>query len=113
MAKSTFNKPPTKEEVRAQLDREVERFLSTGGTIDEVEPGATALEARSSPLREPLFTQPKSERTPLDHVAAELDARRNARVKRSSAKRHNKPRPRKQVIYDDFGEAVRTVWVEE
>ena len=42
------------------------------------------------------------------------DARRQNRLKRSpSRKRTRKPQPRKRIIYDDFGEALRTVWQED
>ena len=114
MSDSSFKKPPGKDQLRASLDRDVEHFLSKGGQIAHVAQGETALLARQSPLREPLFTQPKVERTPLDDVVAALEERRAAKLKRgSTVTRVRKPRARKQVIYDDFGEAVRTVWVEE
>lgn len=114
MASTRFTKPPTKADLRADLTRDIDRFLEDGGAIAHVAAGETGLEQRDSPLRAPLFSEPKSERTPLDHVAAELDARRKARLKRSpSVRRTRKPQARKKVIYDDFGEAIRTVWSDD
>ena len=113
MANSSFKKPPTKDQLRAALDRDVEHFLSSGGEIAAVAQGETALEGRKSPLREPLFAQPKTERTPLDDVVATLEERRSARLKPVRQQRGRKARPKKRVIYDDFGEAVRTVWVDD
>lgn len=114
MGNSSFKKPPTKDDLRADLDRDIDAYLASGGHIAHVAPGETGLEARTSPLRAPLFTEPKADRTPLDDVVATLDERRRQQLKRTpTIKRTRKPRRRKQVIYDDFGEPLRTVWVEE
>ena len=60
-----------------------------------------------------LFSQPRQPRTPLSDVIAALDERRAARRTRSQVRRTRKPRPRRQVIYDDFGEQLRRVWRED
>lgn len=57
-----------------------------------------------------IFNGPKQERTPLDHVLADLESRRQKDTK-PKPKKHT--RPKKKVIYDDFGEPLREVWVEE
>lgn len=50
-------------------------------------------------------------RTYLNDVVAALDERKK--------KKHDKPaaapkkRPKKKIIYDDFGEPLREVWVDE
>lgn len=114
MDKSSFKKPPSKQAIRESLDKDVDAFLQRGGDIHQVQQGETGLEARSAPLRAPLFNEPKTERTPVDDVIAALDERRDQKRKSSAGtRRGRKPRRRKQVIYDDFGEALRTVWIEE
>ena len=104
----------SKADLRSDINRDVEAFLARGGSIERFEPGETVLQARVSPLRTPIFNEPRTERTPVDDVVAALDARRQNRLKRSpSRKRTRKPQPRKRIIYDDFGEALRTVWQED
>lgn len=113
MGATFFKKPPSKAELRQALDRQVASFLSRGGRIHCIDRGETALDKRSAPLRAPIFDQPKSDRTPLTEVINALDQRRADRLKRKPAiKRMRKPAPRKKVLYDDFGEALRTVWAD-
>ncbi len=114
MKREIYKHKANKADLRNDLDRDIERFLARGGRIINVEAGETALESRASPLRTPIFTEPRTSRTPLDEVVATLDERRKMQLKRTpTPKRGRKPRPRKRVIYDDFGEALRTVWSEE
>lgn len=108
-----MKKPPTKADIRAQLERETQRFLRGGGTIRRFEPGETALEGRSSPLRTPVFNEPRQPRTPLNDVVAALDERREAFKRSPPLRRGRKPQPRKKFIYDDFGEPLRSVWVDD
>ncbi len=113
MNKKFFQKPPTKSDLRNHLDQDVDTFLASGGEISTIAQGETALENRQGPLQAPLFTEPRAKRTPLDDVVAALDERQkthSSRAQRASVKKY---RPRKQVIYDDFGEPVRTVWRED
>lgn len=112
--KRPFNRPRSKSDLRSDLSRDVAAFLSKGGTIAEHAPGETALEARVAPLHTPLFSEPKGERTPVDDVVAALEERRRQRFKRPvGRRRERKPTPRKKIIYDDFGEALRTVWQDD
>ena len=113
MGATTFKKPPSKEELRQALERQVTTFLSRGGRIHCIDRGETALDKRSAPLRTPIFNQPKSDRTPLTDVINTLDQRRTDRLKRRPAiERMRKPPPRKKILYDDFGEALRTIWTD-
>lgn len=108
----SMKKIPTKADVRKALEAEVRAYIASGGYVNQVPPGqsgkdATQPEHRS--MRE-IFTGPKQERTPLDHVVAELQSRRQGAT---TPKSKPKARPKKKVIYDDFGEPLRTIWVEE
>ncbi len=112
MKREIYKQKANKADLRNDLDRDIETFLAGGGRIVNVQAGETALESRAAPLRTPIFNEPRTSRTPLDDVVATLDERRKTQLKRSPARARN-PQPKKRVIYDDFGEALRTVWSEE
>lgn len=104
----------TKREIRAELDRQMEEYLRTGGQVQQVPRGLSGRIDPKGPLT-PLFTPRQSEnplagRTPMNHVVAAVEARRHP----VAAPRKSRPkRPRKRVILDDFGEPVRWEWVED
>ncbi len=109
-------KLPTKQELRAQLERETRHFLDTGGEVNEFPHGASG----TNPLNAgnfqagSLFTQPRSKRTFIPEVVAAIEARRkNAHKSRAVRKRTRLPQPRRKILYDDFGEPIRKVWVDE
>lgn len=109
-------KLPTKAELRSQLERETSHFLKKGGRVSEVPHGASG----TDPLRAQafhsggLFSQPRSKRTFVPEVVAAIEARRKDRLKsRAIRKRTRLPQPRRKVLYDDFGEPIRRVWVDE
>ena len=112
MKREIYKQKANKADLRNDLDRDIETFLAGGGRIVNVQAGETALESRAAPLRTPIFNEPRISRTPLDDVVATLDERRKTQSKRSPS-RARKPQPKKRMIYDDFGEALRTVWSEE
>lgn len=104
----------SKAELRRELEQATRQFLHGGGSVTEVPTGVSAwVPGQKPPPGQPLFTQPRSERTPLNEVVAALEERRAMRRRRSEVKRSRKPQPRKKVIYDDFGEPLRTVWSDD
>ncbi len=107
-----FKKQPTKAELRRQLNAQVSQFLEKGGHIQEVAMGETGLIDGRYTTHRAGYGSPKSkERTPVHGLLAKIDSRRKRRQTVSTASRH-KP-PKKKVIYDDFGEPIRTVWADE
>jgi hypothetical protein len=109
-------KLPTKEELRVQLEHETRRYLDLGGEVAEVPQGATGNDPQkaSSFSSGGLFAQPRSTRTFVPEVVAAIEERRSQRFKsRAAPKRTRPPKPRQKVLYDDFGEPIRTVWVDE
>ena len=88
------------------------RFIEHGGTIEQVPQGVSGREADAPPQRgtRELFIEPKATRTQIPEVLAALDARR--RTPKRQPQRSGRG-PRKKLIYDDFGEPLRHVWVEE
>lgn len=111
-----MKKPASKAEIRAELERQTQRFLNRGGHVENVPRGLSGTAPGDPPhfLNRRLFVEPKTQRTLVPEVVAAIEARRQERFKRKPArKRSRMPQPRRKVIYDDFGEPLRKVWVED
>ena len=111
-----MKKPVSKEEQRAELERETEKFLKQGGRVENVPTGISGKDPGDPPLflNRRLFVEPRPTRTLVPEVVAASEARRKEQMKRKpTPKRSRLPRPRRKVIYDDFGEPMRRVWIEE
>lgn len=105
-----MSKRPSKADIRKELERQVQDYVRDGGEIKRVRPGESGVEDGAvfhPPFSDGRAAQP---RTPALDVLAAIDARRK------QAKQKSKPtarqKPRKKIIYDDFGEPVREVWVD-
>jgi len=110
-----MNRPPTKAELRAQHAKQVEEYLARGGKINTYDMGESALVDGNYNTRHIVIekTQPAT-RTPVPEVVAAIDARRRSGRRSATPKAQaNRPRQRRKVIYDDFGEPLRTIWVDE
>lgn len=108
-------KPPiTKADIRSEIERQIDDYLNGGGTVTNVERGLSGRENPNGPLKpdNTAFQQPKVPRTYVSDVVAAIDARRGKKPTGTASKSATK-RPRKKIIYDDFGEPLREVWVEE
>ena len=108
-----MKKPPSKTDLRERLQRQTAAFLSSGGKVKEFRAGESAYDRNETPPPLPPFETRRAERTPLTDVIAALDARRAAKRVRTKVVRRRTPNSRRQVVYDDFGEPLRVVWVEE
>jgi len=109
-------KPVDKTELRAELELETERFLQRGGRVQSIPSGISGKGAGEAPppLNRRLFTEPPKDRTPVPEVIAAIEARRLERFRRKpERKRSRLPQPRRKIIYDDFGEPLRKVWIED
>mgnify|MGYP006176524823 FL=1 len=99
---------PTKAEMRAELERQIQDYLQTGGVVQDVPRGISGhLDNRN------LFgnlgqNPPRQERTPVDDVVQALEARKHPHTNIKKNKR-----PRKKLLTDDFGEPLRWIWVED
>lgn len=103
----------SKRQIREQLRRQTESYLSAGGEIKTVSQGETGL-AKFSAGRsqsELFIGAPRQSRTYLNEAVAALDKRKQSTKAAKAAK--TPTRRRKKIIYDDFGEPLREVWVEE
>ena len=106
-------KPPSKKELRESLERDLQKFINSGGDVTEVPRGVSGRETADGVLKADRWQMDKSngERTQIPEVLKALDSRKGP-VSRT-AKPAPKKRPRKKLIYDDFGEPLRWVWVDE
>lgn len=102
--------PPSKSELRRELDRQVDSYLREGGAVQEIPRGISGRDATDGPLPNAPFVGP-GERNPREYltdVIAGIEARRKPPEQPKRISR----RPRKKYIYDDFGEPIRWVWEE-
>lgn len=111
-----MKKLETKADLREQLQQETERFLQRGGQVKEVAQGVSGKEPGDPPvyLNRRLFVEPRTPRTLVPEVVAAIEARRKQkRSPKPSRKGSRLAKPRRKVIYDDFGEPLRKVWVDD
>ena len=111
-----LKKPVSKAEIRAQLEQETEQFLNRGGQVDRIPTGISGKDPGDPPLflNRRLFIEPRSKRTLVPEVVAAIEARRKQKLVRTPRpKRSRLPKPRRKTIYDDFGEPLRRVWVDD
>lgn len=116
LAGCRVKKPVSKQQLREALEQATAQFLQGGGEVTNVPQGTSGREPSASPpaLSRPLFIEPRGERTLVPEVVAAIEARREAlRKPQSRRKTPARKRPRKKTIYDDFGEPLRQVWVDE
>ena len=102
--------------MRDELRAETERFLRQGGNVQNIPQGISGKDPGDAPLflNRRLFIEPRGTRTLVPEVVAAIEARRKQKNKRKpQPKRSRLPQPRRKIIYDDFGEPVRKVWVDE
>ncbi|WP_432696152.1 hypothetical protein ACQUQP_16625 [Marinobacterium sp. YM272] len=105
-----MSKRRSKADIRKELERQIQDYVRDGGEIQHVRQGESGVEDGAA--FQPPFSdgRPVQTRTPALDVLATIDARR----KQSKQKTKPAPRqkPRKKIIYDDFGEPLREVWVD-
>lgn len=104
-----MKRPPTKQQLRSQLDKQIQQYLQEGGVVEDVPRGQSGFQDNSNLFAQLGDNPPKQTRTPLDNVVKTLEARK--KQVHPNVRRHK--RPRKKLITDDFGEPLRWIWVEE
>ena len=108
----TVKRLPTKHQLRTELRRQTDEYLAHGGKITVVRPGESGYPDRIPRGHKNLsFDGPKKTHTFLPEVVAAIDARKTQKSKPATKKPSRKPR--KKIIYDDFGEPVREIWEDE
>lgn len=99
----------TRRQMHQELEEQVRQYLDNGGHVNEVPRGMSGRMDTNSPLVVLFEGASHEDRTPLPDVVAAIEARK----KPSSLLKPKKPKPRKKVILDDFGQPLRWEWVEE
>ena len=104
-------KPPVdKAQLRRELDRQMREYLREGGQVREIPRGISGRNPADGPLPPaPLIAgEAREDRTYLVEVINAIEARRKPAPMPSARPR----RPKKKLIYDDFGEPLRWTWEE-
>lgn len=99
----------TRRQLHQELEQQVQDFLNKGGHVNEVPRGLSGRLDTNGPLISIFDGNGQEDRTPLPEVVAAIEARKKPQL----AQKLKKPRPRKKVILDDFGQPLRWEWVEE
>ncbi len=99
----------TKKEIRQELENEINQFLSKGGEITDIEQGASGKELGANLNNAIPLNGEKQTRTPLTDEVKALDERKQSKIKPDTK---TTGRPKKKIIYDDFGEPLREIWEE-
>ncbi len=108
-------KLPTKADIRRELETQVDAFLREGGAVQEVQRGVSGRDSAEGPLKAPPLAEgetPRGERTYVPEVVAAIEQRRQSLTKSKQAAIAKRKKPRKVIIYDDFGEPLRWQWEE-
>ena len=101
----------TKAQKREALDKEMEKYLSKGGEVLQVEQGKSGFENPTQAVLPILFNEKAGTRTDARNVLSKMDARNKKPKKPIHTPR---PKQKKKVpVYDDFGEVLRWVWADE
>ena len=111
-----MKKPVSKDDIRAELEQATARFLKQGGEVEDIPRGISGKDPGEAPLflNRRLFIEPRNTRTLVPEVVAAIESRRKSKASRTPQRRRSRlPQPRRKVIYDDFGEPLRRVWVDE
>ena len=98
--------------IRNELRRKTEEFLSRGGEIKQHTAGETG-EPLDKPRGRAVFVsgEPRKTRTYINDVVTALDSRKKKPAISKSTK--PKKRPKKKIVYDDFGEPIREIWSDD
>lgn len=110
-----MKKSVSKADIRDELLEETERFLKRGGLVENIPQGISGKDPGDPPLflNRRLFLEPKTPRTLVPEVIAAIEARRREKFARKPQRKRSRLPPKRKTIYDDFGEPLRRVWVEE
>ena len=100
----------SKRMLRQDILRKTEEYLSRGGKIKKYRAGESAERADKLRKKAEFVGLGLSYQNDLNEVILAIDKRKsNLRNPPSVVPRST---PRKKVIYDDFGEPLREVWIE-
>lgn len=99
---------PTKKELREELEKALGQYVAKGGEVKQIDRGISGFDSRYHAFTVQPIQKPAQPRTDLTDVLKTLSLR-----KASLMKKPVRRKPTKKLIYDDFGEPLRWVSVEE
>tara|TARA_B100000767_G_scaffold273761_1_gene304859 strand:+ start:808 stop:1131 length:324 start_codon:yes stop_codon:yes gene_type:complete len=104
-------KIPSKADLRDELDAQLDKFLDKGKNIAQIPRGVSSRDGANKPLKADTWQMEseKTEWTFLPEVVDSLEKRRQVKT----IKREKQSRPKRKLIYDDFGEPLRWIWTED
>jgi len=107
-----LKKPPSKADLQQEIDRQIESYLGGGSSVQQIPRGVSSHEGGEKlPPARWQMEKSKGDRTYLPQLVDSLERRRREKPPATPTKQRK--RPRKRLIYDDFGEPLRWVWVDE
>ena len=105
----------SKSEIRESLELHTSRFLSKGGNVRVVPQGESGYVQGEEPswLHRPVFVSSPTKRTPVNDIVMRVEERRATNKKRAAKPKSTTPISKEKLIYDDFGEPIRKIWIYE
>ncbi|MDO3384083.1 hypothetical protein [Gilvimarinus algae] len=100
----------SKKEQRQELEAQIREYEARGGKVNQVPRGLSGREDTRNPM--PHVFDKKAEpdtRTPVTEVIAAIEQRRRPQPPLREVRSPNR-KPRKKIIYDEFGEPLRWEW---
>ena len=102
-----LEKPKSKQDIRKEIDKAISRYVQTGGKIEQVKQGISGCDDNTNLNQSiPLTQGQKQTRTLLNETVKAIDERKQ----KKKTPTPKQLRPKKRIIYDDFGEAIREIW---
>tara|TARA_E500000075_G_C6841105_1_gene245159 strand:- start:244 stop:582 length:339 start_codon:yes stop_codon:yes gene_type:complete len=103
----------SKKSIRKAIVAKTQDYLSSGGSIEKISLGESGRNT-NEPRPRPVFTmgEASGSKTCLIDVVATIDARK-VKTNKSKLLTRTKSGRHKKLIYDDFGEPLREVWINE
>ncbi len=102
--------PPTKAQIRNEIEQKMQDFLNRGGKVLNVEQGVSG-RVEGASFRPSFAQENRGTRTSVADVVATIEARKKNKAPPLQSKRRKQPQ--KKMLFDDFGEPLRWVWVEQ
>lgn len=99
----------SKYQEQREIEHQIRFYLRTGGKIESVDRGISGREVGSFALPPANFQEPKGSRTLLVEEVKAIEARKHKPVKLTTPR----PKPKRVLITDDFGEPLRWSWEEK
>ncbi len=99
----------TKAQIRAEIDSQIDSFISKGGAVNEFDRGLSGRLVNDPLPKAPHIESTSQTRTPVLSEIQAIEARKHPVKPSNTPRRRNQDR--KILMVDDFGEPLR--WVSE